>query len=90
MRMRTPAGSTTVDVLRVVKDHLAFGYGVHCCLGTPLARMESEIALRLFFERFPEAAFAPGTRLRSLESLISNGHQELPVGLGPDRAARRP
>ncbi|GAA2788266.1 cytochrome P450 [Kitasatospora aburaviensis] len=78
------------DALRAVKDHLAFGNGVHFCLGAPLARMEAEVALRLFFERFPEAAFAPGTRLRSLESLISNGHQELPVALGPDRAAHRP
>ncbi|MGW4895830.1 cytochrome P450 family protein [Kitasatospora sp. NPDC004240] len=73
------------DALRTVKDHLAFGHGVHFCLGAPLARMEAEIALRLFFDRFPEAALTPGTRLRPLESLISNGHRTLPVDLGPDR-----
>ncbi|MFI0806361.1 cytochrome P450 [Streptomyces echinatus] len=33
--------------------HLAFGYGVHYCLGAPLARMEAETAVRSLLERFP-------------------------------------
>ncbi|MER6399264.1 cytochrome P450 [Kitasatospora sp. NPDC001603] len=71
------------DSLRAVKDHLAFGHGVHYCLGAPLARLEAETALRGFFGRFPDAVLASGARLKPLESLISNGHQELPVLLTP-------
>ncbi|KJY28204.1 cytochrome P450 [Streptomyces sp. NRRL S-495] len=67
------------DVTRPVKDHLAFGHGPHFCLGAPLARLEGATALRLLFERFPDLALAPDAELRPVESLISNGHRELPV-----------
>lgn len=73
------------DVTRSLKDHLAFGHGVHFCLGAQLARMEAETALRMLFSRFPNLALAPGGELRPLESLISNGHQTLPVVLEPIR-----
>ncbi|QFY07713.1 cytochrome P450 [Nonomuraea phyllanthi] len=80
--------SDTFDVTRAVKDHLAFGYGVHYCLGAPLARLEVVEALSRLFERFPDIslAAAPGT-LRPVPTLISNGHQELPVRLRPVEAA---
>jgi cytochrome P450 len=68
------------DVTRRVKDHLAFGYGVHFCLGAPLARLEVAEALRQLFERFPTMSLAvPADALRPVPTLISNGHQELPV-----------
>ncbi|MFS0692926.1 cytochrome P450 family protein [Streptomyces nitrosporeus] len=72
------------DVTRVTKDHLAFGHGIHFCLGAALARLEGETALRVLFERFPgmRAAVAPA-ELRPLPSLISNGHRTLPVRLRP-------
>lgn len=78
----------TFDVTRAVKDHLAFGYGVHYCLGAPLARLEVVEALSQLFERFPDIslAAAPGT-LRPVPTLISNGHQELPVRLRAVEAA---
>ncbi|MFI6796127.1 cytochrome P450 [Streptosporangium canum] len=70
------------DVTRKVKDHLAFGYGVHFCLGAPLARLEVAEALRQLFERFPAMSLAvPADALRPVPTLISNGHQELPVRL---------
>ncbi|MFG2908532.1 cytochrome P450 [Kitasatospora sp. NPDC048286] len=71
------------DVTRPAKDHLAFGHGVHFCLGAPLARLEGRTALRRLFERFPDVALAPGARLEPVDSLISNGHRALPVLLGP-------
>lgn len=72
----------TFDVTRKVKDHLAFGYGVHFCLGAPLARLEVAEALRQLFERFPAMSLAaPADALRPVPTLISNGHQELPVHL---------
>ncbi|MEU0003460.1 cytochrome P450 [Streptomyces sp. NPDC006314] len=74
----------TFDVTRTVKEHLAFGHGVHFCLGAPLARLEVAEALRQLFGRFPGLSLAvPAGDLRPVPSLISNGHQELPVRLTP-------
>lgn len=72
------------DVTRLTKDHLAFGHGIHFCLGAALARLEGEIALRVLLDRFPDAELASGEGgLRPLPSLISNGHRALPVRLRP-------
>ncbi|MEU5950702.1 cytochrome P450 [Streptomyces sp. NPDC047525] len=72
------------NVTRAGKTHLAFGHGVHVCLGAALARMEAETALRALFTRFPDLALAvPESTLRPAESFISNGHRELPVILRP-------
>ncbi|WP_416972998.1 cytochrome P450 family protein [Streptomyces sp. 4F14] len=71
------------DITRADKEHLAFGHGAHFCLGAPLARLEVTEALRQLFARFPDVRLAvPPDQLRPLASLISNGHQELPVHLG--------
>ncbi|MEU1199299.1 cytochrome P450 [Streptomyces sp. NPDC005813] len=68
------------DVTRADKEHLAFGYGVHHCLGAPLGRMEARVALPALFARFPDLCLAvPGEELRPVESFISNGHRSLPV-----------
>ncbi|MFF1696339.1 cytochrome P450 [Streptomyces sp. NPDC058257] len=73
------------DLARADKTHLAFGHGVHVCLGAALARMEAQIALRALFTRFPDLTLAvPASALRPAESFISNGHRELPVVLGPE------
>jgi cytochrome P450 len=71
------------------RDHLAFGHGVHHCLGRPLALAEATTALPALFDRFPHMELAvPPERLRPLESFISNGHRELPVVLTPATARR--
>ncbi|MEA2382567.1 MAG: hypothetical protein QOH72_2538 [Solirubrobacteraceae bacterium] len=44
----------TLDFTRKPKRHLAFGEGIHHCLGAPLARLEGRIALRTFLDRVPE------------------------------------
>jgi 2-hydroxy-5-methyl-1-naphthoate 7-hydroxylase len=74
------------DVTRARKDHLAFGHGVHFCLGAPLARLEARIALPALFGRFPgmELAIKPDG-LTPVDSFISNGHRALPVHLHPGR-----
>ncbi|GAA3852982.1 cytochrome P450 [Saccharothrix violaceirubra] len=70
------------DVTRADKSHLAFGYGVHHCLGAPLARLEATIALPALFARFPDLRLAVDeTELVPVASFISNGHRELPVVL---------
>ncbi|MDX3692126.1 cytochrome P450 [Streptomyces europaeiscabiei] len=68
------------DVTRSDKEHLAFGHGVHFCLGAPLGRMEARIALPALFERFPTLELgATSDELGYVESFISNGHRRLPV-----------
>jgi cytochrome P450 len=64
-----------VDFDRSVNRHLAFGGGVHRCLGSHLARLELRVALREFHARIPGYRLAPGAELeytsgiRSLASL---------------------
>ncbi|MFI0962640.1 cytochrome P450 [Streptomyces sp. NPDC021080] len=68
------------DVTRADKEHLAFGHGVHRCLGAPLGRLEALIALPALFERFPDLRLAvPQEELTPVDSFISNGHRSLPV-----------
>jgi cytochrome P450 len=47
-----------LDVRRGAPGHLAFGHGVHHCLGAPLARMEMRIAFPALLRRFPALALA--------------------------------
>jgi 2-hydroxy-5-methyl-1-naphthoate 7-hydroxylase len=70
------------DVTRANKEHIAFGYGVHYCLGAPLARLEATIALPALFDRYPDLTLAaePG-EIQPLGTFISNGHRVLPVHL---------
>ncbi|MEU9572675.1 cytochrome P450 [Streptomyces massasporeus] len=70
------------DVTRIDKEHLAFGHGVHFCLGAPLGRLEAHIALRALFGRFPGLRLAVSQdELEPVDSFISNGHRALPVRL---------
>lgn len=45
-----------VDLARDPNPHLGFGWGLHHCLGAPLARMELTIALRKLYRRYPDLA----------------------------------
>jgi cytochrome P450 len=47
-----------LDVTREVARHVAFGHGVHHCLGAPLARMEMKVAFPALLRRFPDLALA--------------------------------
>jgi cytochrome P450 len=64
--------------------HLAFSGGRHFCLGAALARAEGEVALRTFFDRFPEVR-AAGTGSRR-DTRVLRGWSTLPVALGPARS----
>jgi cytochrome P450 len=45
--------ANTFDIRRSPNRHLGFGHGIHYCLGGPLARLETRIALQMLYERFP-------------------------------------
>ncbi|MBE1573248.1 cytochrome P450 [Amycolatopsis roodepoortensis] len=71
-----------LDVTRTAAGHLAFGHGIHYCVGAPLARLEAEIALRGLLERFPALSLdAEPETLRWRESTLVHGLETLPVRL---------
>ncbi|MFJ9174677.1 cytochrome P450 [Streptomyces sp. NPDC102360] len=69
------------DVRRAAKNrHLSLGHGAHYCVGAPLARLESTIALERLFGRFPDLALAtPEEELRQPTGFVGNSVLELPV-----------
>jgi cytochrome P450 len=69
------------DLHRDAQTHLAFGYGIHFCLGAPLARLEARIALGELYRRFPQVRVVPGARLQPRDSTIVYGLRQLPVTL---------
>lgn len=71
-----------VDLGRDVGGNLAFGHGIHYCLGAPLARMEGEIAFGGLLARFPGMTLAvPPESLRWRPSTLIRGLETLPVRL---------
>lgn len=72
------------DLTRTTSGHLAFGYGVHYCVGAALGRHEIAITLRHLSNRFPHAHLAvPPDQLQHQRSPIMHGLAELPVVLNP-------
>ncbi len=64
----------TLDLTRRENGHLALGHGIHYCLGAPLARLETEIALATLLRRFPDLALdIPRDELRHRPSLRARG-----------------
>ncbi|WP_405883735.1 cytochrome P450 [Streptomyces sp. NBC_01136] len=66
------------DIRRDAQSHLAFGHGVHYCLGAPLARLEARVALRSLLESCPDLALdgPPGEWLRGM---LMRGLRSLPL-----------
>ncbi|QTL51250.1 cytochrome P450 family protein [Priestia aryabhattai] len=72
----------TLDITREKSPHLAFGKGLHYCLGAPLARLEGEIAIRVLLEEYPDLTLAAElSELEWRQSLIIRGLKQLPVKL---------
>jgi cytochrome P450 len=63
--------------------HLAFGQGIHFCLGAPLARLEARVALSALLARLPGLSLAPGAPLERIDSTIIFGPRQLPVQWQP-------
>ncbi len=67
-----------LDISRTDNRHIAFGMGIHFCLGAPLARMEGQIAINTLLARLPRLALATD-RPQFRQSLTLRGLQALPV-----------
>jgi cytochrome P450 len=69
-----------LDIQRRISAHVAFGHGVHHCLGAPLARMEMKIAYPALLRRFPNLALAvPVEELPFRSFSIVYGVESAPV-----------
>ena len=78
------ANPDRLDIGRDSSGHLAFGYGIHYCLGAPLARLEAEIAFGALLDRFGSMRLAvPAESLRWRPSTLIHGLEALPVRLFP-------
>ena len=68
------------DVGRTPNKHMAFGLGIHYCLGAPLARLEAMVAFELLLERAPRVRLAVAPeRLVWRKSSLIRGLERLPV-----------
>lgn len=80
---RDPARFANPDVFDITRPdadrHVAFGKGIHLCVGAPLARVEGQIAFDTLFRRFPEMRLAvPAEEVRWGKSFL-RGFSDLPV-----------
>lgn len=70
------------DITREKSPHLAFGKGIHHCLGAPLARLEGEIAINSLIQRFPKVNLnIDKNELEWRPGMIVRGLKEIPLSL---------
>ncbi len=67
------------NIERTPNRHIAFGHGIHFCLGAPLARLEAKIALSALLECIPSFEVESGAALARQPSLIVYGLHSLPI-----------
>ena len=76
----------TFDVGRQRNPHMAFGFGIHSCLGAPLARLEGQVAFEALLDRYTDFQLrgpVPAWR----DELIARGLRNLPLTVQHRNAA---
>lgn len=71
------------DITRSPNRHVAFGHGIHFCVGAPLARLEASIALPLMIEQLPHLQRVPNIALEVLDTSNLQGVKQLLVTFTP-------
>jgi cytochrome P450 len=85
---RDPKEFTNPDEFRLDRDlrnHLAFGSGIHYCMGAPLARAEAKITLDAFLDRFTVIKHGPTSAVHQTFTPLGLGFQHLPLVLETGR-----
>lgn len=75
------------DITRTPNKHIAFGHGIHFCIGAPLSRLEASVALPMMLEQLPQLQRVREEPLELFEGRILFGFKRLPVTFKPSRAA---
>jgi len=79
-----------LDIAREPNRHLAFGQGIHFCLGASLARLEGQIAIAALVDRLPDLRLTvEPAALRWRAGLVLRGLKSLPVAFTPTRSSPR-
>jgi len=66
-----------------LKTHLGFGQGIHLCVGAPLARLETRIALETLLDRLPGVRLALDNDLRHVPSVFVRRLKKLHLEFSP-------
>jgi cytochrome P450 len=77
------ANPDELDITRSPNPHMAFGYGIHFCVGAALSRIEAPVAIRALLRRFPNARLAPDFQERWRHNITFRGLESLELTLEP-------
>lgn len=67
------------DIMRNPNRHIAFGHGIHFCIGAPLSRLETSIALPMIINQLPDMHVSHEKPIELLEGRVLFGFKQLPV-----------
>lgn len=67
------------DINRDNSKLITFGYGIHYCIGSVLAKLEMRILFEVIFQHMKDIRLQPGTVLKRIPSTVVYCYQELPV-----------